>query len=88
MRAVIGVTDNRWAAFLRDRPQLTEANFWLPSGHAAFKALGVGEPFLFKTHHPDNQLVGGGFYSGSPASPSARPGTCSAKATASSRRPS
>ncbi len=64
MRAVIGVTDNRWAAFLGDRPQLTEANFWLPSGHAAFKALSVGEPFLFKTHHPENRLVGGGFYSG------------------------
>jgi len=28
MRIVVGVTDNRWAAFLRDRGDLTEANFW------------------------------------------------------------
>lgn len=64
MRAVVGVTDNAWAGYLRDRPDLTEANFWLPSPNGKFKALEVGEPFLFKTHHPENQLVGGGFFSG------------------------
>lgn len=64
MRAVIGVTDNRWAEFLRVRPHLDQANFWLPSGKEAFKALQPGEPFLFKTHWPENRLVGGGFYSG------------------------
>lgn len=64
MRAVIGVTDNRWAAFLRDRPAISEANFWMPSGPATFKSAGWGDPFLFKTHWPDNQLVGGGFISG------------------------
>lgn len=64
MRAVVGVTDNAWAAFLRARPHLTEANFWLPSPTAGFKALRPGEPFVFKTHHPQNQLVGGGFFSG------------------------
>ena len=64
MRAVVGLTDNAWAAFLRARPHLTEANFWLPSPTAGFKALRPGEPFLFKTHHPQNQLVGGGFFSG------------------------
>lgn len=63
MRALVGVTDNRWAAFLRDRPDLTEANFWVPSAGRAFRALASGEPFLFKTHHPDNRLVGGGFLS-------------------------
>jgi len=26
--------------------------------------LSVGEPFFFKTHFPDNKIVGGGFYSG------------------------
>lgn len=26
--------------------------------------LTVGEPFFFKTHHPHNRVVGGGFYSG------------------------
>lgn len=64
MRAVVGVTDNAWAAYLRDRPHLTEANFWLPSPTTTFRALQPGWPFLFKTHHPENQLVGGGFYSG------------------------
>jgi putative restriction endonuclease len=64
MRAVIGVTDNDWAAYLRDRPYIAEANFWNPSGRSAFKALSEGEPFLFKTHWPQNQLVGGGFFSG------------------------
>ncbi|WP_345118984.1 HNH endonuclease signature motif containing protein, partial [Ornithinibacter aureus] len=64
MKAVVGVTDNEWAAFLRDRPHLTEANFWLPSGKSGFGALATGEPFLFKTHWPANRLVGGGFFSG------------------------
>lgn len=36
----------------------------MPSGRSAFRALSAGEPFLFKTHWPENQLVGGGFYSG------------------------
>lgn len=64
MRAVVGVTDNAWAGYLRDRPHITEANFWLPSPNGKFKALQIGEPFLFKTRHPENQLVGGGFFSG------------------------
>lgn len=64
MPAVVGVTDNAWASYLRDRPHITEANFWLPSTKGHFRALQLGEPFLFKTHHPENQLVGGGFFSG------------------------
>lgn len=60
----MGVTDNAWAAFLRDRPHITEANFWLPSARTGFAALSTGEPFLFKTHWPENRLVGGGFFSG------------------------
>lgn len=64
MRAVVAVTDNDWAAFLRDRPHLTEANFWLPNPTSGFRTQNTGEPFLFKTHHPDNRLVGGGFVSG------------------------
>lgn len=63
MRAVVGVTDGAWAAYLRDRPHLAEANFWLPSG-MGFNAITSGEPFLFKTHWPDNRIVGGGFLSG------------------------
>lgn len=68
MRIVVGVTDNRWAAFLRDHDDITEANFWQPSPHG-FKALSPGEPFLFKTKDPKKfkgldipgyHLVGGG----------------------------
>ena len=51
MKIVVGVTDNRWAAFLRDNSDITEANFWQPSPHG-FKALLPGEPFLFKTKDP------------------------------------
>jgi len=70
MRIVVGVTDSRWAVFLRDDPALTEANFWQPSPHS-FKALPEGQPFLFKTKAPgkhrgidvpSNSLVGGGFF--------------------------
>ena len=70
VRIFAGVTDNNWAAFLRDRPALAEANFWQPSPHG-FKALSAGEPFLFKTKDPKKfrgaqipgyALVGGGFF--------------------------
>ncbi|GAA4703419.1 putative restriction endonuclease [Promicromonospora umidemergens] len=60
-RAYVGVTDNAWAAFLHARPDLAEVNFWLPTPSASFKAIGRGDPFLFKTHYPANRLVGGGF---------------------------
>ncbi len=43
-RIVVGVTDNRWAALLRDRGDITEANFWQPSPHG-FKALSPGSRF-------------------------------------------
>lgn len=64
MRAFVGVTDRNWYRFLSVRPHLTEVNFWRPSGRG-FRAIGSGEPFLFKTHMPDDALVGGGFLSGS-----------------------
>jgi putative restriction endonuclease len=60
----VGVTDSGWYRFLAARPQLTEVNFWRPSGRG-FQALRTGEPFLFKTHAPHNRLVGGGFLSSS-----------------------
>jgi putative restriction endonuclease len=63
VKAFVGVTDGSWYRFLRDRPHLTEVNFWRPSG-AGFRAIATGEPFLFKTHYPDNRLVGVGFLSG------------------------
>ena len=61
MRTFVGVTDNTWATFLAAN-SATEANFWFPSPKTGFAALRPGEPFLFKTHHPDNRLVGGGFF--------------------------
>lgn len=64
MRAYVGVTDGEWHRFLAARPALDEVNFWRPSGEREFRALTPGEPFFFKTHHPHNRVVGGGFYSG------------------------
>ena len=64
-RAYVGVTDNNWYRFLADRPEVTEVNFWQPSGAREFRVLAPGEPFFFKTHYSHNMLVGGGFFIGS-----------------------
>jgi len=64
MKAYVGVTDGDWYRFLAARPLLNEVNFWRPSGGRAFRVLTPGEPFFFKTHHPHNRVVGGGFFSG------------------------
>ncbi|GGL87327.1 HNH endonuclease [Micromonospora yangpuensis] len=64
MKAYVGVTDGDWFRFLASRPHLTEVNFWRPAGSRAFRALSPAEPFFFKTHHPHNSVVGGGFFSG------------------------
>ena len=45
------------------RPHLTEAQLLAAWGERRFRTLTVGEPFFFKTHHPHNRVVGGGFYS-------------------------
>lgn len=62
MRAYVGITDWDWFQFLRARPDIAEVNFWQPSGRHAFRALSLGEPFLFKLHAPRNFIVGGGFF--------------------------
>jgi putative restriction endonuclease len=64
VRAYVGVTDGDWYRHLAGRPDLNEVNFWRPSGGNDFRALIPGEPFFFKTHHPHDRVVGGGFYSG------------------------
>jgi putative restriction endonuclease len=64
VKAYVGVTDGAWYRFLAGRPDLDEVNFWRPGGGRGFHVLTVGEPFFFKTHHPHNRVVGGGFYSG------------------------
>ncbi len=62
MRMFVGVTDWDWFRFLRDRPDLDELNFWQPSGSSRFRALQIGEPFLFKLHAPRDAIAGGGFF--------------------------
>lgn len=61
MKLYVGITDGDWFEFLRQRPELGEANFWQPSGGRRFRAIEPGEPFLFKLHSPRNSVVGGGF---------------------------
>src|SRR5262249_3551563 len=46
VRAYVGVTDESWYQFLAARPQVTEVNFWQPTGARAFRVLAPGEPFF------------------------------------------
>jgi len=63
VKVYVGVTDNEWYRQLAGRGA-GEVNFWQPSGGRRFGAIPQGAPFLFKTHYPDNRIVGGGFLSG------------------------
>lgn len=69
MRAYIGVTDFDWFNLLRNIPELEEVNFWQPGGNQEFKALKLGELFLFKLKYPTNKIVGGGFFAHSSVLP-------------------
>ena len=62
MRLRIAVTDNAWFRYLQSQPDVDEVNFWQPGGERAFRALEPGELLLFKLHHPQNYIVGGGFF--------------------------
>jgi putative restriction endonuclease len=62
LKAYVGITDQDWFEFLRSRRDFDELNFWQPGGRIQFRALSVGEPFLFKLHSPRNYIVGGGFF--------------------------
>lgn len=62
LRYYVAVTDRQWYRFLSARPEWDEVNFWQPGGTRAFRALEPGEPFLFKLHHPEHSIVGGGFF--------------------------
>ena len=46
MKAYVGVTDQKWYQYLADKG-FDEINFWRPGGGSAFKALEIGELFLF-----------------------------------------
>lgn len=63
MRVYVGITDGAWYRFLAERPHLTEVNFWMPGGGRL--RMTPGEPFAFKTHMPDNRIVGGGRFDSS-----------------------
>jgi putative restriction endonuclease len=63
VRFFVGITDRDWFDHLSRLNGLDEVNFWQPSGQQQFRALQIGEPFLFKLHSPDDYIVGGGFYS-------------------------
>jgi putative restriction endonuclease len=65
---IIAVTDDDWFDMLRQQPDLSEVNFWAPSG-GNFKALQPGEMFLFKLHAPRNVIVGGGIFAYANAMP-------------------
>lgn len=58
----VAITDFSWFEQLsQDQPD--EVNFWQPSGTRNFRAISVGELFLFKLHAPDDYIVGGGVFS-------------------------
>jgi putative restriction endonuclease len=61
LKLVVAVTDSDWFDMLRARTDLSEVNFWAPSG-SDFRALNPGELFLFKLHSPRNYIVGGGVF--------------------------
>lgn len=65
MKLFVANTDGTWFSQLRAmalRQPLDEVNFWRPSG-ASFRALTLGEMFLFKLHAPHSVIAGGGFFS-------------------------
>jgi putative restriction endonuclease len=61
MKLFVAVTDNDWFQFLASRPALDEVNFWTPSGKRLAQ-LSPGQPVLFKLHHPEPYIAGGGFF--------------------------
>lgn len=61
VKVVVALTDPEWFAHLQTKVDLTEVNFWAPSGRA-FRALAPGEVFLFRLHAPFRAIVGGGIF--------------------------
>jgi len=61
VRLIVAVTDGEWFDQLRQRPGISEVNFWSPSD-TGFRALQSGEFFLFKLHSPNNFIVGDGVF--------------------------
>lgn len=61
MKMYVGITDYDWFMTLKEE-NCDEVNFWKPSGRLNFRALDIGELFLFKLHSPRDFIVGGGFF--------------------------
>ena len=55
------ITDHGWYEFLRDRPDIGEVNFWIPSARRTFRAPEFS-PFLFKLRAPNNAICGFGYF--------------------------
>ncbi|HEY5174551.1 MAG TPA: hypothetical protein VII95_03185 [Terriglobales bacterium] len=55
VRFFVGTTDRDWFDFLSGLNGLDEVNFWQPSGQQQFRALQIGEPFLFKLQCPSGE---------------------------------
>ncbi|MCI0650897.1 MAG: HNH endonuclease [Planctomycetes bacterium] len=68
LKAYVAVTDAKWFRFLSALQRPEEVNFWRPSTKR-FRALAPGEPLLFKLHHPESFIVGGGFFAHSTTIP-------------------
>ncbi len=64
MKAYLGVTNIDWFHLLASQSDVHEANFWRPYGDREFRALDIGNVFLFKSKSPDNRIVGGGIFEG------------------------
>jgi putative restriction endonuclease len=61
MHGFVAPTDHGWYQFLRARPEISEVNFWKPSGRR-FAAIRAGEPFFFKLKAPYNAIGGFGLF--------------------------
>lgn len=61
MIGTIAITDEGWYQFLRDRPEVTELNFWTPSARRTFRAPQFS-PFIFKLRSPYNAVCGFAYF--------------------------
>jgi putative restriction endonuclease len=62
MQLWVGNTNYEWFKFQSSRQNPEEVNFWSPSPNVGFRALNIGELFLFKLKAPYRAVVGGGFF--------------------------
>jgi putative restriction endonuclease len=58
----VGVTDEGWYRFLRQRHDLDEVKFWRPKDPKTFAAVPPGSPFFFKLKTPHNAIVGFAYF--------------------------